>query len=179
MQDGGCRLLEVGVCTYYHDSLQHSASCQLKARRPDGSVYHSSRKLRITDSHCPRPRPRPPPPPPRPALKTCPAAPGLVCMEKANYPRDPGFYDKRINGVRSRGRCRMICNRDPHCCHWVHYGPNRGNTLSITSHQHFSIVDRIHGPNICWLKKKKTSSVIRNPREINNGPVYAGSLNCN
>ena len=49
-----------------------------------------------------------------------------VCMEKANYPGDPAGYAKKHLGVRSREKCRMICNRDPVCCHWVHYGPNRG-----------------------------------------------------
>ena len=130
------------------DIVGHSPSCELKALRPDGSVFHTTRQVQISEKHCPRPATPPPPTPPPPTpppqppapVKRCPAAPGLVCMEKANYPGDPGRYRRRVDGVRSRGQCRNICNRDPHCCHWVHYGPDRGNhshQTSDTSHQHF------------------------------------------
>ena len=57
-------------------------------------------------------------------VKQC--TPG-VCMEKANYPGDPGGYRKKHIGVRGRGKCRKLCNRDPQCCHWVHYGKHRGH----------------------------------------------------
>ena len=59
-------------------------------------------------------------------VKQC--SPG-VCMEKANYPGDPGGYRKKHRGVKSRGDCRKLCKKDPHCCHWVHYGPNRGQII--------------------------------------------------
>ena len=48
-------------------------------------------------------------------------------MEKANYPGDPGGYRKKHRDVRGRGKCRMLCNKDPTCCHWVHYGKHRGS----------------------------------------------------
>ena len=36
-------------------------------------------------------------------------------------------YDKKHFGVVSRGRYRVICNRDLQCCHWTHFGRNRGH----------------------------------------------------
>ena len=72
-----------------------------------------------------------------PKVKQC--TPG-VCMEKANYPGDPGDYRKRIRDVRSRGRCRLLCNRDPHCCHWVHYGRKRGNIIAKSEFYVISLI---------------------------------------
>ena len=56
-----------------------------------------------------------------------------VCEEKANYPGDPGGYRVKREGVRSKAECRGICNKDPVCCHWVHYGPDRGKYLVNTA----------------------------------------------
>ena len=104
-------------------------------------------------------------------------------MEKANYPGDPGGYRKKRRRVRTKGKCRMICNRDPVCCHWVHYGPHRGNQtkFNILLYINHNLVKRGKqrwGRNVCFLKKEKSVFVQRNPRQVNNGPVFAGSLNC-
>ena len=116
-----------------------------------------------------------------PKVKQC--TPG-VCMEKANYPGDPGGYRKRRTGVRSRGRCRSLCNRDPHCCHWVHYGRKRGNIKAKLEFYVISLLYSVptkkqrNGPNTCFMKKQKSVFVQRNPKQVNNGPIFAGSLKC-
>ena len=62
-----------------------------------------------------------------------------VCLEKANYPGDPGGYHKKHIGVGSRNKCRQICDRDPHCCHWVHYGRHRGHITQFRLYFYFFI----------------------------------------
>ena len=106
-------------------------------------------------------------------------------MEKANYPGDPGGYRKKHRDVRTRGKCRMICNNDPHCCHWVHYGRHRGNNalqrdLKKFIFHFYSVKTKKQrwGPNTCFLKKEKSEKIQRNPKQVNNGPIFAGSLNC-
>ena len=112
-----------------------------------------------------------------PKVKQC--TPG-VCMEKAKY---PGFR-KRRRGVRSMGRCRALCSRDPHCCHWVHYGRKRGNIIAKLEFYVISLLYSVptkwqrNGPNTCFLKKQKSIFVQRNPKQVNNGPIFAGSLKC-
>ena len=85
-----------------------------------------------------------------------------MCREKANYLGDPGQYDKKQLDVRSVGEGQTLCNRDPDCCHWVHYGPPR---------------KRIGwGANICWLKREKSKVIQRGSRSYR--IYHAGSLNC-
>ena len=81
-------------------------------------------------------------------------------MERANYPGDPGGYRKKHQGVRSRGKCRKICKKDPKCCHWVHYGRRRGKIqidISRVSSEFIFSQERIAemgGQNL-FLEKRK------------------------
>ena len=104
-------------------------------------------------------------------------------MEKANYPGDPGGYRKKFRGVRTKEKCREDCKRDPHCCHWVHYGSQRGNSIKFKNlilQNLYSVTKKWHrwGANTCFFKKKKSAKVQRKAKQVNNGPVFAGSVNC-
>ena len=81
-----------------------------------------------------------------------------VCMEKANYPGDPGGYHKKHIGVGSRNKCRQICDRDPHCCHWVHYGRHRGHITQFRFYFYFFNQFKQRGKNgapslVSWRRR--------------------------
>ena len=59
-------------------------------------------------------------------------------------------------------------------------GVNMNIFLNFISHFYYSVKPSISawGPNMCFLKKEKSNSVQRNPKHVNNGPIFAGSIKC-
>ena len=77
----------------------------------------------------------------------------------------------------------MLCNTDPACCHWVHHGHKSGNRANQAKNlfSNSNLVkhgNKKWGRNVCFLKKEKSVFVQRNPKQVKNGPIFAGSLNC-